>query len=396
MTRPTTPDQMKRTHILRRRRPSSRAAAIAPVLASLALALIPSAAAGGQLSADIAVTGTASGAQATVGQNLSFVVTVENKGPEVATAVKLTDVVAGRVKLVSGVSNHGKCFKSTGKFTCALGKLIKGETAQFTAVVVPTADGIVTNTASAGGQQSDPDTSNQLAQVNVDAVFVDPTAPVNPVVHVNNRLSAPVFTVATAFPVRWTATDAESGLASFDVRYREARPGRSFGRYVDWQKGASTIRVASFKARPGSTYCFSTRATNKAGVSSSWGPEACTSVPLGALALAPPKPWVKATGRSYYLGTSIAASDRGAKLSRRVVGARQIDLVATRCPGCGAVYVLWNGKLLRRVSLGGEMVRRGALIPLVVFRAARSGTLRIEIASTGRSVRIEGIAISRV
>ena len=371
--------------------------ALALALGGLALGVVAAAAGETpQLSADLAVSATSSAGQGTVGQNLSFVFTVENKGPETATGVKLTDSLAGKLKLVSGTSNHGKCFVANRTYTCVLGKLLKGDTAQFTVVVVPGGAGVVTSTASAGGKESDPDTSNQQAQVNVNVVYVDPTPPVQAAVHVNSRLVAPVFTAATAFPVRWTATDAESGLGAFDVRYRQAAVGRDFGSYFDWQKAEAKLRVATFKARPGYTYCFSTRATNGAGVTSGWSREACTGIPLGALAFSPAKPWVKAQSRAYYLGTSIAAAAKSAKLTKRLVAARHIGLDATRCPTCGGIFVVWNGKLLRRVSLGGQAVKRRVLIPLASFHAPQTGTLKLEIASNGKSVRIEGLAITRV
>jgi len=374
-----------------------RSAVAALGVAALALAALASgaAAAGKDLSADIGVSQQPSTTQAGVKSRLGFVVTVANHGPESAPTVKLTDVVGGLINIVSASPSQGKCFRVNRTYNCFFGRLDAGTSATFTLIVVPTDVGKVTNSASVSSSLADPDTSNQKSDIAVPAILVDSTPPVGVGVRIGGEIAAPAFTTGPSFTVRWTGTDPETHVASYDIRYRRAPFGGSFGGFVAWRNDVEGLTSDKFVDSPGSTYCFSARATNRAGGTSDWSTETCTAVPLGVRAFAPRAPWVTKPSDGYYQGAFAIASTQGATLARSRLAARHLGVLATRCHGCGSVVVRWNGHALRSFSLAAAKTQKGVLLALPALPALQHGTLTVEVLTTGKPVKIEGLAASQ-
>lgn len=384
-----------RIHRIPRR---ARAACVALALATLAVAaLVPNATAHRlDLSADIGVTQQTSTTQGGVGARLGFVVTIANHGPESAPSVKATDTIDGLFKIVSASPSQGKCFKAKRTYTCFLGRLDSGASATFTLIVVATGVGKVTNTVSGSSGLADPDTTNQTSTASIPVALVDASPPVGVAVHIGNGEVPPAFETGATFTVHWTGTDPETHVAGFDVRYRRAPFGSPFGDYVVWQPNVQGLTSAKFTDTPGSTYCFSARATNRAGTTSDWSAEACTAVPIGVRAFAPRAPWATKPGDGYYLGSFTIASKRGATLTRARLTARRLGILATRCHGCGTIAVRWNGRTLRSFSLGAASTQKSVLLQLPPFASAQRGTLTVSVLSDGKPVKIEGLAASQV
>jgi hypothetical protein len=76
------------------------------------------------------------------------------------------------------------------------------------------------------------------------------------------------------------------------------------------------------------------------------------------------------------------------------VTAKRLSVVATRCPGCGTIRVTFAGRLLKTLSLNANRLHAKQIIPLARFSSLRTGVVRIEVASSGRPVRIEGLGAS--
>ena len=113
-------------------------------------------------SADLAIGESASVNAVTVGNPLTYTVTVTNDGPSTATGVRMTDTLPATVSFVSAVPSQGTCSgKST--VTCNLGILVSGGSATVTLVVAPTQAGSISNTATVSANEPDPDTSNNSA-----------------------------------------------------------------------------------------------------------------------------------------------------------------------------------------------------------------------------------------
>ncbi|HEV3162579.1 MAG TPA: hypothetical protein VGZ22_00965 [Isosphaeraceae bacterium] len=110
-------------------------------------------------SADLALSGSAPGS-VTLGNNVTYSLTVTNGGPSDATGVTLTDTLPAGASFVSatgGVTPVG------GVLTFPLGKLSAETSTTATVVVAPTAAGTLINQASVSGNETDPTPADNSA-----------------------------------------------------------------------------------------------------------------------------------------------------------------------------------------------------------------------------------------
>ena len=171
---------------------------------------------------------------------------------------------------------------------------------------------------------------------------------------------------------KWSGHDRGSKVASYDVRYRVARWGRTFGDYRH-PRQAQHINSSRLVAhvRRGSEMCVSVRARDGAGNSSDWTRDVCKT-------------------------TVTRAHTAGAVVQRRHARGRDFSIVATRCPRCGRVDV-WVGRHLiaRKVSLHASTIRHRRIIRLPALNHTVSGTLRVRSTTQGRRVSIDGFGARR-
>ncbi|MSR65316.1 MAG: DUF11 domain-containing protein [Verrucomicrobiae bacterium] len=113
------------------------------------------------LQADLAVSKTDSPDPIGVGSNLTYTITVTNRGPDTTASVTLIDTLPPGVTFVSASTG---CGEVGGTVTCELGSLASGGTSNITIVVTTTAAGTITNTALVAGAESDPVQGNNTAQ----------------------------------------------------------------------------------------------------------------------------------------------------------------------------------------------------------------------------------------
>jgi hypothetical protein len=197
------------------------------------------------------------------------------------------------------------------------------------------------------------------------------------------------------FSVAWSSTDTGTGVANYDTRYRSARYDGDFGVETAWQS-ATSAPSAGFTGSPGTTYCFSARARDQAGNVSDWSAETCTALPVDDRALAAASgTWLRRSADGYYRRTYSTAARKGSALVLRGVQVRRLALLATRCPTCGTVQILWNGTLLKQVSLAAATLEKKRLLALGPFPSLQEGTVRMRVSSSGRPVQIDGLAASR-
>jgi uncharacterized repeat protein (TIGR01451 family) len=120
--------------------------------------------------ADVSVAMATSPSTALVGQNLTYTITVNNNGPNLASAVMLQDVLPASLTFVSATTTQGSApvFNSTNRtLTAAIGDLSANSAARITLVVTPTGAAApqVVNTATVTTTSNDQVTSNNIAPV---------------------------------------------------------------------------------------------------------------------------------------------------------------------------------------------------------------------------------------
>ena len=120
--------------------------------------------------ADLAVTKSASPDPVTVGNDLTYNVTVTNNGPSDATNVMLSDTLPGGVTFVSATPSQGSCSEASGAITCDLGNLANGATATIEIVVTSTTEGSISNTATVHATETDPNINDNSATATAVAV----------------------------------------------------------------------------------------------------------------------------------------------------------------------------------------------------------------------------------
>jgi uncharacterized repeat protein (TIGR01451 family) len=107
--------------------------------------------------ADLEISKVDSPDPVTVGDNLTYTITVINLGPDAATNVVVTDTLPSGVTFVSASSG---CVHSAGVVTCNLGDIPAGGSVTITIVVTVTAPGTISNTATVTSDTLDPNTAN--------------------------------------------------------------------------------------------------------------------------------------------------------------------------------------------------------------------------------------------
>ncbi|MER8044638.1 hypothetical protein [Streptomyces sp. NPDC094032] len=115
--------------------------------------------------ADLDVTKAADDTTVTVGQTVSYRVTVHNAGPSPATGVTVTDRLPSGLAFLSAEASRGAYDAGTGLWT--VGDLAVGARATLTLRAKATKTGLVTNTASVTAVEKDPDPSDNTDSVRV-------------------------------------------------------------------------------------------------------------------------------------------------------------------------------------------------------------------------------------
>ncbi|MBM0127662.1 hypothetical protein [Pimelobacter simplex] len=196
---------------------------------------------------------------------------------------------------------------------------------------------------------------------------------------------------SAAVPVAWTATDSLAGVKSTDVMVRTAAWNGGFGpqQVIGNDVAGSSLQ---FSGSLGSTHCFQVQATDKTGNLGLRSEERCTTVPLDDTALNGKK-WKRIAKAGAFNNTTTLTKKKGRKLTLSGVQARHLDLLVSRAKKGGKVKVLWNGQLIKKVSLKGK---GQATIALADFPNVQTGDLTLKVTSRdGRKVAIDGLVVAK-
>jgi hypothetical protein len=337
--------------------------------------------------ANLSITGSASAQQVVVGSHVTATFTVTNAGPNSATR-SAVHVSAGPSVLVGASLSGSTCTVTPASADCPYpDPLGVGASYQVTVEAAPTTNGTLRLHASVRAREDDPSTTDNGVTVTVAVVVPDTEAPSSVAI---SRL--PPFETPISFPVRWSGTDAISGIASYVVRYRAASWHGAFGPFKSWKQTAD--RQATFTALPGYTYCFSVDATDKAQNVSPWSSETCTADISSAKSFHRSPGWGLLNSKQSVRGVVLSSEKPGATLTLGQVAARRLLLYVSTCTTCGKVEILWRGRHLKTISLKAVKPVYGKTVVLLAARNLETGTLTLKVV-TGK-VQIEGIGISRV
>jgi uncharacterized repeat protein (TIGR01451 family) len=128
------------------------------------------------LLADLSVTMSDDPDPALVGDDVSYVATVQNAGPLSAPDATLTATLPPGVSFVAAESSQGGCSRSDAVVTCSLGAVAVGGSAKVTVDVIVTRAGEPTISATVSGPRQDPSQANNSTtqQTTVQAPCVVP------------------------------------------------------------------------------------------------------------------------------------------------------------------------------------------------------------------------------
>ena len=131
---------------------------------------------------------------------------------------------------------------------------------------------------------------------------------------------------------------------------------------------------------------------------SAWSAERCTAVPLDDVPMVASTGWSRiasgATG--YYQNSYSASSTAGSTLTSSNLRGRRLGLLVTKSPTAGTIQILWNGTVLRQVSLTTSTTIKKSLVQVAPFTSVQTGTLQVKVVSSGKRVEIDGVGVSAV
>lgn len=206
--------------------------------------------------------------------------------------------------------------------------------------------------------------------------------------------AASAFSRSSTLTVRWTASDLVSPVTSTDVRYRRASAlGGPYTSYR-WWINRTTTRLATLDAVPGYRYCFSSRARNEAGAVSAWSEEKCTTVPFDDRQLTARGDWVRVSREGFLRGTASRTTDQWASLSTAPGYVREVGVIASTGPNGGRVAVLVGSHRIGTISLYSATAKDRTVLMLPRLAKGRYGSVRLVVLTSGRTVRIDGLATS--
>ncbi|KAA1418840.1 hypothetical protein F0U44_10165 [Nocardioides humilatus] len=203
-------------------------------------------------------------------------------------------------------------------------------------------------------------------------------------------------TLADGEIARWAASDAVAGIDHHEAKYWR---GRANGVTVDWTQPASwadldspLVRVPAMAA--GDTLCLSVRAVDNVGHTSAWTTPRCTSRPYDDADLTASPGWTRVSNAAYWNGTMTRTGVLDETLHGPSAKSRQLGLLASVCPGCGSVVVKIGSTTIGSVSLDQPTSRNKQVLLLPAF-AEKTGVLTLTSATSGKSIRIDGLVTIR-
>jgi hypothetical protein len=184
---------------------------------------------------------------------------------------------------------------------------------------------------------------------------------------------------------------ALTNSASFGLASTE--PSSTFTCSLDGSAGTTCTAPRRYTSLAQRTHVLRVWARDSAGTPDPSAATRTWTVPVNNTYLGHSAGWTKKTGTGYYLGTYSTTTRKGAAVTRSASNVRRIALVATKGPGFGKVDVYLGTTLLRRIDLSAAALAKRQLLNVASFSTRKSGTVRVVVLSSGKTVRIEGLGL---
>jgi len=172
--------------------------------------------------ADLSVGMTRSPSTPTVGNNVTYTVTVTNNGPQIANDVMLKDVLAPEINFVSAVPSAGTCqLLEEGSVLCSLDSLQSSQSATITIIGTavdgnsdfPTGGKILSNVAVVKANEGDANLENNSV-ISSATVLPDPNP--GPTISITSPVSGSSYVGPVVVTVNATATDSNGNVDHVD------------------------------------------------------------------------------------------------------------------------------------------------------------------------------------
>ena len=183
-----------------------------------------------------------------------------------------------------------------------------------------------------------------------------------------------------------------STTASFRIASSEA--GSSASCTLDGTARTCAPGALTLSGLTPGTHDLRVRATDGAGNTDATAATRFWTVPVPARSLARSSGWTLSSLSSAYGGKVLTTTRKNASVAVSVRSARRISLVAGGGSTHGSVRVYVGSRLVKTVSLRTTKSVTKRVIPITTLSSAYTGKVRVVVATSGRTVRLEGIAAS--
>lgn len=207
-----------------------------------------------------------------------------------------------------------------------------------------------------------------------------------------------VATLSSSLEVTWAGSDTGgSGVAKYQVRYTRPAFSGGFGAWAypaSWQALTTTSLTQTGMAQ-GYDYCWSVRAIDRAGNASGWPGGNCTAVALDDRSLtAATSGWTRASKSAWWNSTATTAKTLNARLTWPSALLERVGIVATKCAGCGIVGIYVDATLIGKITRYAASTAYRHLVLLPKF-AYRTRVVKVKVLTSGKTIQIHGIMVSR-
>ena len=223
---------------------------------------------------------------------------------------------------------------------------------------------------------------------------IDATAP-------SASVTSPTSTFQTgqSIGVTWTGSDDGSGIDFYDVQYQTMSSlGGTATSWTTWKSGTSatsgTLNTSSLSQSLGTRYCFRVIAHNGAGLTKTSSSK-CTNIAFDERSLSKSSGWSRYSSSSYLASTYSDSKSSGAYLiTGTKSGLLHISVVAYRCSSCGSIAIYVGSTKVGSYSLAKSGSGTRSVINVPRFSSAKSGKVKIVVAKSGKTVRLDGVGLT--